>query len=75
MSKMPTNNGSPHLQIRHNFSGLYLVLHRIIIALTHCAQYSFRSITMWHFTELIGAHTMKNSFVSVLEIDFLKKLP
>ena len=61
---MATNNGSPHLQIRHNLSGLYLPdwkwLHPIVIALTHCAQCSFSSNGVWHFTELIGAHTLKN---------------
>ena len=30
---------------------------------------------MWHFTELIGAHTLKNWFVPALEVNFLKRLP
>ena len=30
---------------------------------------------VWHFTELIGAHTLKNLCVPALEVNFLKKLP
>ena len=43
--------------------------------LTYCAQCSFTSNGVWHFTELIGAQTLKNSFVPALEVNFLKKLP
>ena len=30
---------------------------------------------MWHFTDLIGAYTLKKLFVPALEVTFLKKLP
>ena len=40
---MATNNGGPHLQIRHNLSGLYLAdwkwLHPIVIAFNTLCPY------------------------------------
>ena len=33
---------------------------RLYLLLTHCAQWSFTSNGVWHFTKLIGAHTLKN---------------
>ena len=29
---------------------------------------------VWHFTELIGAYTLKNKFAPALKVNFLKKL-
>ena len=61
--QMATNNGSPHLQIRHNLSGLYhdnwKWLHPIVIAFnTLCSvKFYIQSNGVWHFTKLIGAHT------------------
>ena len=40
-----------------------------------CAQWSFISSGVWHFTKLTGAYTLKNYFFSALEVNFLKKLP
>ena len=45
------------------------------MALTHCAQWNFTSNGVRHFTELIGAHTLKNWFVPAMEVNFLKKVP
>ena len=48
---------------------------QLYLLLTYCAQWSFASNDVWHFTKLIGADTFKNWFVSALEVNFLKKLP
>ena len=48
---------------------------RLLLLLTHCAQWSFTSNSVWHFTKFIGADTLKNWFVPALEVNFLKKLP
>ena len=45
------------------------------LLLTYCAQWSFTSNGVWHFTKLIGADTLKNYFFPALEVNFLKKLP
>ena len=47
---------------------------RLLLLLTHCAQWSFTSNGVWHFTKLNGAHTLKNYFFPALEVSFLKKL-
>ena len=39
---------------------------RLWLLLTHCAQCSFTSIGVWHFTDLIGAYTLKSLFVPAL---------
>ena len=43
--------------------------------LKHCAQCSFTSKGVWHFTKLIEAHTLKDYFFLALEVHFLKNLP
>ena len=43
--------------------------------LTHCAQWNFTSNGVGHFTKVIWAHSLKNSFVPALEVNFRKKLP
>ena len=60
--QIATNYGSPHLQIRHNLSGLYLAdwewLHPIAITFnTLYALWNFTSSGAGLFSELAGAHT------------------
>ena len=59
--QMATNNGSPHLQIRHNLSGLYIAdwkwLYLIVIAFNTLCPVQF--YIHW----------------CALEVNFLKKLP
>ena len=43
--------------------------------LKHCAQCSFTSKGVCHFTKLIEAHTLKDYFFPALEVHFLKNLP
>ena len=71
---MATNNGSPHLQIRHNMRGFYIS--PIVIAFnTLCpVQFYIQWCVALH-RKLIGGHTLKNWFVPALEVNFLKKLP
>ena len=76
---MATNNDSPYLQIRHNLSGLYLVdwkwIHPIVIAFnTLCpVQFYIHWCVALHWTHW-GSYFEK-WILSVLEVNFLKKLP
>ena len=76
---MATNNGSPHLQIRHNLSGLYLAdwkwLHPIVIAFnTPCpVEFYIQWCGALHWTHW-GSYFEK-LICPALEINFLKKLP
>ena len=76
---MAKNKSRPRLQIKHNLNDLLLIgwnlLHLIKIAFNTLCPEEFYIRWFGPFTELNGAHTLKNWFDPALQVDFLKKLP
>ena len=76
---MATINGSPHLQIGHNLSGLYLPdwkwLHPIVNAFNALCPVVFYIQGCVAIHQTHWADTLKNKFVPALKVNFLKKLP